>query len=87
MIDTTIYELQAVFTDAAITNDEHTDVNNIHVLKFGEQEVDVIRMALEKQMPRVPDRVAGHPACSRCGTVLCHADAYCCRCGQRREKA
>ena len=87
MIDTTIYDLLAVFTDAAITNDEHTDVNNIHVLKFGEREVDVIRMALEKQMPRVPDRVAGHPACSRCGTVLCHGDAYCCRCGQRREKA
>lgn len=86
-----IYDLLAAFTDAAIYGDEHPADDEEHqviaVFKFPREHVDLVRMALEKQMPRVPDRVAGHPACSRCGTVLCHGDAYCCRCGQRREKA
>lgn len=86
MIETTIYDSLAEFTNAAITNDEHTDVNNIHVLKFGEQEVDVIRMALEKQMPRVPDTEDGHPVCNRCGKMLFSGDVHCSCCGQRRAK-
>lgn len=89
MIDTTIYDLLAVFTDAAINGDKLPvpDGGTILTPSFNREQVDIIRMSLEKQMSRVPDRVAGHPACSRCGTVLCSGDAYCCRCGQRREKA
>ena len=86
MIETTMYELNAQFTNRAIDNDESL-LDKLQVVGFSREQLDITRMALEKQIPRVPDRLAGHPACSRCGTVLCPGDTYCCRCGQRRAKA
>lgn len=88
MIDTTIYDLLAVFTDAAINDDKLPvpDGGTILTPSFNREQVDIIRMSLEKQMPRVPDRVAGHPACSRCGKMPFSGDVYCSCCGQRRAK-
>lgn len=74
MINDAIYELLAVFTDSAVKS--NTGVSE-----------DVTRMALEKQMPRVPDDDGGQITCARCGKLLFSGDEYCSCCGQRRARA